>query len=273
MKRLSQAYRILLGCSLLGLSLTTGLLASRESHAAVTSCVELLNDGGFEAGGQGWLQYSAQSYELVSNFNPHTGRLGTYLAGVNNANDRISQQVTLPPAVTTLTLDAWWYLATAEAGGIFDTMTVALLNADGVLLTTLLTVDNTAPVGVWDELVLDLTLYAGQIVVIQFEAYTDANSISDFYLDDVSVVACTEATPTATTTIVPTPTATATTIATVTLTASITIAPSVTPDITATSTATVSPSPPPSPASPTATPSGVFIRCYLPLLVSAGGTQ
>ncbi len=206
MKRQGRVCLILLGCSLLGFALTVSLLSPRGSDAAAAGCVELLRDAGFEAGGQGWVQYSAQGYELISDFNPRTGRLGAYLAGVNNADDRISQQVALPPTTTALTLDAWWYLATAETAGVFDTMTVSLLRTDGAVLATLVTVNNTAPVGVWDELVFDLTSYAGQTVGIQFEAHTDANNISDFYLDDVSLVSCAaDVTPTPTATPTQTP--------------------------------------------------------------------
>jgi hypothetical protein len=246
MKRQGRVCLILLGCALLGFSLTAGLCAPRGTDAAGASCIELLRNGSFEAGGQDWQQYSAQAYELISDFNPRTGRLGAYLAGVNNASDRISQQVALPPAPTALTLEAWWYLATAETAGSFDTMTVSLLRADGTWVATLVTVDNTAPVGLWDKLVFDLAPYAGQTVIIRFEAHTDANNISDFYLDDVSLMACTAevtmtaaATPTrtatATGTSVSSPTATNTSTATSTVSRTPTGSPTATRTPTATS--------------------------------------
>lgn len=248
MKRQGRASLILLGCALLGFSLAAGLFAPRGTDAAGASCIELLRNGGFEAGGQDWQQFSAQAYELISDFNPRTDRLGAYLAGVNNASDRISQQVALPPAPTALTLDAWWYLATAETAGSFDTMTVSLLRADGAWLATLVTVDNTAPVGLWDELTFDLTPYAGQTVIIQFEAHTDANNISDFYLDDISLIACTTAvTPTATTTPTRTATATGTSVSSPTATNTSTATPTASrtptgsPTATATSTPTATP--------------------------------
>ncbi|MGQ9490727.1 MAG: hypothetical protein ACUVR4_11630 [Anaerolineae bacterium] len=61
--------------------------------------------------------------------------------------------------------------------------------------------DNTYPVGIWDQIVADLSAYAGQTVVIQFAGRTDESNVSDFYVDDVSVSACEPtATPTATST-------------------------------------------------------------------------
>ena len=270
MKRQGRVSLILLGCTLLGFSLTAGLFAPRGTDAAGASCTELLRNGSFEAGGQDWQQYSAQAYELISDFNPRTGRLGAYLAGVNDASDRISQQVALPLAPTALTLDAWWYLATAETAGSFDTLTVSLLRADGTWLATLVTVDNTAPVGLWDELVFDLTPYAGQTVIIRLEAHTDANNISDFYLDDISLMACAaEVTPTATVTptrtatatgtSVSSPTATSTATATPTASGTPTGSPMATATSTPTATSTVSQTPIGSPtatATQTLTPAG-----------------
>ena len=206
MQRQDRVYLILLICCLLGLSLTGAALPTRASEAATTGCVELLQDGSFEAGGQGWLQYSAQGYELISDFNPRTGRLGAYLAGVNSADDRLSQQIALPAGVSTVR--AWWYLATAETAGAFDQMTVALLRPDGSWLADLVTVDNTAPVGVWDELVIDLSPHAGQTVVLRFTGRADDTNISDFYLDDISLMACaTDPQPTTTATVTPSVTA------------------------------------------------------------------
>jgi len=157
--------------------------------AAAADCTELIQNGGFEDGDVGWQQTSAGGYDLINNFNPRTGSLGAYLAGYNKADDRLTQQVALPAG--TLTLSAWWSLDTTEAAGAFDQMTVSLLGPDGVSwLADLVTVDNTAPVGAWDEIVIDLSSYAGQTVTLSFTATTDDTNPSDFYLDDISIVAC-----------------------------------------------------------------------------------
>lgn len=284
--------------SLLGLSFLGNVCMSRALGPAPTSCTELLQDGSFEAGGQRWLQQSAQGYELISNFNPHAGRLGAYLAGVNDADDRLSQQIALPQGAT-IVLQGWWFLATAESAEAFDTMTVALLRPDGTPLADLITVDNTAEVGMWDELLLDLTPYAGQTVVLRFAALTDASNISDFYLDDVSVIACAqEITPTPTTaTDTPTPTTTPVASATPTATAgasptatgvpaTLTPTPTATPSVipntrtptatgsvtrTATATATPTGTATVGTHTPTVTPDRRSYRQYLPYVVHLGG--
>lgn len=159
-------------------------------HGAVpTSCVELMQNGGFEGGGEGWQQTSSGGHELISDFNPRTGSLGAYLAGTNEADDRLSQQVDLPVG-TIITLRAWWYLATEETAGAFDRMTVSLLQPGGSPLADLVTMDTTAPEGIWDEIVVDLSAYAGQTVIIRFAAQTDVSNVTDFYIDDISIRAC-----------------------------------------------------------------------------------
>lgn len=180
--------------------------------AQPAGCSQLVQNGGFESGAAGWQQVSAQGYPLIGDFNPRTGGLGADLGGANNADDRLSQTITLPPA-DDLTLTGWWYLDTAETAGIFDTLTVSLHRPDGTALATLATLDNTATVGVWDELTFDLSGYAGQSVILRFAARTDQENISEFFLDDISLWACPlDGTPTPTLTVTPvtaTPTATA----------------------------------------------------------------
>lgn len=216
--------------AVLALLLPVGARHTSTGHAAPASCTELIQNGSFEDGGLGWQQTSAGGYDLISDFNPRTGRWGAYLAGVNNADDRLSQQVTLLPG--TIRLQAWWYLATAETAGAFDSMTVSLLRPDGSWLADLALVDNTAPVGVWDEIVADLSAFSGQTVILRFVARTDDNNISDFYLDDISITACAqEPTPTETAG-GPTPTATPTPPTT---------EPTATPSASATPTASVTP--------------------------------
>ena len=228
-----------LGLTLLGL--LTAVILPRPATLAATpagnlpaSCAQLVQNGGFESGIAGWHAFSAQGYELVSGFNPHTGELGAYLGGVNDADDRLSQELALP-AGSTLTLDAWWYLTTAETADVFDTLTVALLRSDGTVLATAATLDNTAPVGQWNLLTLDLTPYAGQNVTLRFSARTDLSNVTDFYLDDIDLWACA-------------PDATAT------------------PTVSATATPSRTPSPSPT-ASPTPAATGFAnAKVYLPLL-------
>ncbi len=172
---------------------TAGGLSTNSTHrtALATNCSELVVNGGFESGSQGWSQVSAGGYNLISNFNPFTGSWGAYLGGVDDADDRLSQTVALPAGAASLTLRAWWSIATAETGGAFDWMTFSLLRPDNTLLAELLTIDSDAEPNVWDEAVVDLTPFTGQDVILQVLARTDGSNPTDFFVDDVSIAACT----------------------------------------------------------------------------------
>lgn len=154
------------------------------------SCQELLVNGGFEAGPAGWTQASAGGYSLISQFNPRSGQWGAYLAGANDADDRLSQPLLLPSDAISITLRLWWSLESEEPPAPADVLTASLLRPDGALLAELWQVDNTAVQGVWDELVVDLAPYAGQSVILRWQALSNGFDLTDFYLDDISASAC-----------------------------------------------------------------------------------
>lgn len=171
----------------LPLAVSTAAQAQIDPDAA---CQELLVNGSFEAGPSGWTQTSAGGYALISQFNPRSGLWGAYLAGANNADDRLSQPVLLPSDAISLTLRLWWSLESEEPPVSADSLTLSLLQPNGALLADLWTVDNTATPGVWDEAVFDLTAYADQSVIVRFRARSDSFDLTDFYLDDLSLTAC-----------------------------------------------------------------------------------
>ena len=165
-------------------------VSGQARNAAPIACAELITNGGFEAQGAGWTQSSAGGFNLISTFYPRTGSWGAYLGGANNADDRLSQQIIVPSNPISVSLTAWWAIATEEPGAGFDRMTISLLQPNGALLQDLFTVDSSATVNLWDQAEADLTQYAGQTIVLRFRATTNASSPTDFYVDDISVVAC-----------------------------------------------------------------------------------
>lgn len=237
------------------------------------ACSELVTDGGFESNGVGWVQQPspplAPGDSLITNFNPHSGTLGGDLAGRDNAYDRLSQQVALPADASSLTLSFWWSLETQETGDVADYLRVALYKLDGnTLIATLLAVDNkSADQGVWNRPAIDVMPYAGQTLLLRFTATTDFANATRFYVDDVSIAACTgsaatvTATSTATRTSAPaTPTWTATASATP---PKITFTPTASATPTSTSTLPgVTLTPTPTTTAPPGVPGG-----YLPLIL------
>jgi hypothetical protein len=164
---------------------------SPAGAAAPEGCVELLEDGGFEAGGQGWVQESAQGNPLVSDFFPHQGALGAFLAGTNTAADRLSHAVSLP-AGKTLTLSFWWALSTQETAGAFDRLAVELVDpASGAVLATPAAFDNSSAASwEWGQETVSLSSYAGRAVRLRFSAATDSQSPTSFFIDQASLLAC-----------------------------------------------------------------------------------
>lgn len=167
------------------------LPAAHTAAAQAPTCRELLVNGGFEEGDTGWSQTSAGGYNLISGFYPRTGNLGAFLGGANQADDWLSQPIALPAGVVSATLSFWWAIATEEPPDTaFDRLTVSLHRTDDTLLADLTTIDNNAIENQWDQAEFDLTSYGGQSLTLKFHATTDANNITDFYVDDVSLVVC-----------------------------------------------------------------------------------
>ncbi len=82
-------------------------------------------------GGPGLDAASAGGYNLISQFNPRTGHWGAYLAGANNADDRLSQPLALPADAISVTLRLWWSLESEEPPVAADTLTLSLLRPNG----------------------------------------------------------------------------------------------------------------------------------------------
>lgn len=191
---------------LVGLTLTVGRLqvgadssslpVQQSRPAAASGCRQALNNDDFEGTG-GWVEYSSLRASLISSFPPpsgayHSGQFGAYLADYNNAHDHIAQEVTLPANATEVTLRYWWQVETAESTlRPYDFLTVTVDAVSGTPLATLEVLSNQDVGPAWQQSVHDLLAYRGQTVSLRFEARTDANRTTAFFLDDVQLRVCT----------------------------------------------------------------------------------
>lgn len=249
------------------LALLMGLLAAPAAWStAPVACTERITNGGFEAGSQGWVQYSKLGFQLIDALFPHTGALGAWLGAEDNAYDQLKQQVTLPSGVSSTRLTFWWALMTEESAGAFDYLVVELDSGDGSTPIRLSAIDNTgSEAWVWNYGELDLTAYAGRTVWVRFTATTDGLNPTHFFVDDVSIQSCTDGgSVTATATsggLTRTPTATLSP-------GSATVTPTRTPTATSTRTPTVTATLRPGTATstPTNRPPGTRLL-YLPLVL------
>lgn len=144
----------------------------------------VLVNGNFEAGTAGWMQGSSNSYpQIVNSGLPLTSCSGSYLAWLGGADDEvgfIQQTITVPSSGATY-LEFYQRTATNDIPD-FDTGWV-VLNGN-----TAYEVDLASGVGSsgWVRQTINLSAYAGQQVILSFEAETDISSSSSWFIDDIA---------------------------------------------------------------------------------------
>ncbi len=159
-------------------------------------CGEMLQNGGFENGNTAWTEEGVQVILGAGSPNlpvtPHTGSWLAWLAGRNNAVDNLYQDFTLPAGMNGGQLRYSLMVTTDEPGGAQDYLYVRLRKPDGTVLQELDFVDNTfAAKNQWVEReiqLIDLSAWQKQNLRISFKGTTSASHITNFYLDDVSLV-------------------------------------------------------------------------------------
>ncbi len=189
----------------------------------------IILDPGFEGSmtGGGWRLYSnipTVDRDMVSTLLPHTGSYSARLCGEFGSPEwacieYVEQVITVP---NNGLLTYWWLMQSSNNrnGDYFDRLYVELYAPGSKGITRLRTRTLRDQREVWSQDSIDLSMLAGQTVILRFRAWTSKTIISDnassstaFYIDDVVVRSAgfvppptVSATPTKT----PTPTATAT---------------------------------------------------------------
>ena len=187
----------------LSIGLATGALADTTSPLGDTvtylpllqnSCtpVELLQDGGFEAGlpNPGWQTSSNVSSNILDDSPdpaPHAGAWKAWLGGDNLVQESLWQVLTVPAGVAGLQVSYWWRVDTFELSHPFDTLDVQIRDAAGTPLQTLETLTDGDAGSTWKRSTFTVTGYAGQTIQLAFVAQTDETNPSSFFLDEVSV--------------------------------------------------------------------------------------
>lgn len=186
---LSLSWRLLVTALALLLVAGSGLIASASVKASTDGCTNLVANGDMETS-TGWNASTNGTYSLFSDYLVHSGAQAAYLAGVDNAVDNLSTGLLALPADQSVELSFWWQLQTEETSSGWDGLTVLVADAAGNPLRVLLTLSDANASAVWQQAKLDLSEYAGQSVQIQFKAQTDGSLATDFFIDDLSVTAC-----------------------------------------------------------------------------------
>jgi uncharacterized protein YkwD len=175
--------------------------------------VQVVGNGGFESGTTPWTQSSAGGYQLIVTQRAHTGTHSAWLCGYSSCNDQISQTLTLPTTFNKLTLSYWYYSdSLSGTTSCTDYFYARVKTTDGSVITTPQQACNTSVTNGWVQQTYDLTSalasYTGQQVVLSFQGTTASAKQSDFFVDDVSLIAGGAPAPAAT----PTPVQTSTVV-------------------------------------------------------------
>jgi hypothetical protein len=160
-------------------------------------CQELLVNGGFEDS-TAWVVGDTPRPARYTTEQAHSGARSVLLGLKPGESDlhsysSVRQAITLPPDIDSATLSFWYYpLSELDSG---DRQECLLLDQHDQLLAILMRTNvNSAA---WTERSYDLSAYAGQTIKVYFNAYNDGDGsgVTGFYLDDVSVQACTPPPP------------------------------------------------------------------------------
>jgi hypothetical protein len=151
---------------------------------------ELLRNGNFDTGT--WTPWQIEGSPELDNQVYHSAPWSARLAGRNDANDYVYQEVTVPFDATEVTLD-FWYRASGNDPDPDEVLCYGILDSEGDVE---LAVDCRAmylePQDQWLnnlQLVIsgtDLTPLLGQRVLVTFAARTNATDPSTAWVDDVS---------------------------------------------------------------------------------------
>jgi hypothetical protein len=159
-------------------------------------CVELLRNSGFESGRVDWVEVGVDVITSTSNprlpVTPYSGSWLSWLGGRNYAVDTLYQQFTVPQDFAGATLRYYLRKSTDENSSLsYDSMYIHLRSASGNFIQQLDFIDNTfTPNNQWvlREIPLPtLVNYKGEQLRISFEATTDSNLVTNFYLDEVKI--------------------------------------------------------------------------------------
>lgn len=152
---------------------------------------ELLSNGGFESGSASWTLNGATATTLYS-----FARSGSYYlwhGGAVSFSDTAYQTVTIPSGISAATLSFYLNINSAEgATTAYDTLTLTIRNTSGTVLATLGTWSNrdqTSPGPCCYSLKsFNMIAHAGTTVRIHFASSNDGDAVTNFRVDDASLV-------------------------------------------------------------------------------------
>jgi pimeloyl-ACP methyl ester carboxylesterase len=166
-----------------------GIFISRVA----SSQTELIVNGGFESGSTGWVLAGGAAVSSGGGL-ARSGTAFLWLGGVEDEIDFGYQAVTIPANATTATLSFYWNIDSEEDAFFpYDFFTITIRDSGNAILATVRTLSNmdqTAPGNpFYSRQTFNLLPYAGQTIRIHFASANDSSLVTNFRVDDVSIVA------------------------------------------------------------------------------------
>ncbi len=162
-----------------------------------SGCNELATNGTFENGRPDpWVEKTNLNASIIGADFPHTGKKGAWLGGTDQESFQyVYQDIAIAANLKKVTLTYWHYLSENADAGTPDAVFDALLadSKSGDVLATLEELTSSKSDEKWVQSTIDLSQFAGKKVRLAFTANMVRGNLSNFFVDDVSVVACTSA--------------------------------------------------------------------------------
>ena len=150
---------------------------------------QLLVNPGFESGNTGWVADAG----VITTSTARTPRSGIWYAWLNgygfSNTDFVYQQVTIPAAATSATLNFYLKIDSAETTSsiAYDTLRVQIRNSSNVVLATLATYSNLNKGTVYVLRSFNVTAYRGQTIRVYFLGQEDSSLQTSFLIDDTAL--------------------------------------------------------------------------------------
>src|SRR5262245_47424253 len=162
-------------------------------RATQVAAVELMTNGNFDAGNVGWVQVTPfPEYPIITTegVTPQSGAYLAWLGGLFSVSEQLYETVAVPAGATGLVVQGYFWVATEEVAGIYDTAALRLVSTGGAVLETLATWNNLSAVSSWTAFTCPVAgNYAGQTVRLRFESTCDSSNNTNFFFDTISFTA------------------------------------------------------------------------------------
>jgi len=167
------------------------------SEKAPAGCTNLIANGTFEGDG-GWTSILGKGEDnLIETERPHTGSHSAWLGGTDKEPIMyIYQDVKIPANATQVQL-AYYRLIHQERSGLSGLFaddarfSVLAASTKGDVIGTIEELVSSDGNDAWSQAQFDLSQLAGKTVRLAFHAENPKGNISSFFVDDVTLLACT----------------------------------------------------------------------------------